>query len=178
MNNLTAGNAFIQQGHALSPQSDTFSHTHPDAVSAARTSTPQAQSQAKRVASSNGHAAASSSTPRRPKNAFDLYCTEKRGVVIADGTIDVERALAGGWQSLSSQEKDEWQHRYEELKKNASSEETLPAQVNVDTDRGTPTPVPASSRPLEDEDVEMSEAHSPTGEADAAGAGFTAVNRG
>ena len=184
MNNISdarPGAAFIQQGAAtLSPQSETFSHTHPDHSNPPRNATPQALPQ-KLLSGSNGHGpslpqASSTPPPRRPKNAFDLYCNETRSILmvqhrtqLAAGTYDIERSLAEGWQGLSSQEKEAVQQRFEQGKKTDSDKETK-RQPGADAEHGTPTPIPEPTKQVEDEDVEMGEdGQSPSGTGEAEG---------
>lgn len=174
------GSAFIQQGPVtLSPSSDAFSHTHPDPL---RNSTPRAQS-AKRQLPSNGthptpipsNLNATPSHPRRPKNAFDLYCNETSPALaeqykdeIVAGTYNVEAALAQGWSTLDPEKKAECSQRFEQTKRATELEKEggggLPRTAVFDA--------PADDG---DEDVEMGdEAGTPATEA----GGFTAVNQG
>ena len=127
----TIGAAFSQQGATLSPSSETFSHTQPP----------------KR----NGH------PTRRPKNAFDLYCSESLPFIDQEEGTDVERTLAEGWQGLSTAEKEAVQGRYEALKK------TLEVEIANGNSRVEET------KGGEDEDIEMG---------DETEGGSAAVNRG
>lgn len=186
------GAAFIQQGPVtLSPSSDAFSHTHPDGSQPLRNSTPQAQIQphsSKRHLATNGTVAGPTSnlasTPsqaRRPKNAFDLYCNESRPILatehqkeIAEGTYNIEQALAAGWSSLDAVRKADFMTRNEQLKRAAETEKDTggsssgPRQTVFDAEKRV------------DEDVEMGEDAEEAGTPSAAGelGGFTAVNRG
>lgn len=168
MNNLSEvrpGSAFIQQGPVtLSPASETFSHTHND-PSRPRTSTPQASTK-RAGGASNGYglnAPPSSTTPRRLKNAFDLFCNEMRSMLmvnkraeLAAGTYDLERGLAEGWRSLNDTEKAGYQQRFERQKKGLDAEKET--EGGQDADHGTPTPTGDAARQVTgDEDVEMEE---------------------
>ena len=95
----------------LSPSSDAFSHSQLE---------PQKESQA----SSRGGGATSNGIPKpakRPSNAFEIYCKDKRPVLqakykdqIAAGEFRLEEELARGWKDLPEKEKDEYQTRYEQ----------------------------------------------------------------
>lgn len=178
-----AGSAFIQQGpNNLSPGSDAFSHTHPDPV---RNSTPQSQP-VKRLLPTNSNGVSGTSTPaatsRKVKSGFELYVSDMRPSMeknnksaIADGTLNVEQSLARAWQDLPELEKQEYQTRFESIKKNNATAEkegstasAVPKQAVFDGEsRGGSTVATG-----DDEDVEMGE----EGETATEG-GFTAVNR-
>jgi non-histone protein 10 len=194
LNNLgdgRAGSAFIQQGPVtLSPSSDAFSHNPADQSNPPRNSTPQAQGSKRQLpGTSNGHTnpanLSPTPAPRRPKNAFDLYCIELSSILsvknrkgLADGTYDLEQELAKGWQSLDAPQKEDFQARFEKMKKEWDAEKETGGARRTDVERSTPTPAPAP-RQTEDEDVEMTEgAGSPSVASGADTGGFTAVNRG
>lgn len=136
---------------------------------------------AKRRLSANGRANPSSrtSSPKRPKNAFDVYCSDLRSVItvknrkaIADGSFDVERALAVGWQDMDEEQRGDFQRRFEEMKKASELEK------GGEASRGAAGYAGESKHAAEaDEDVEMGEdgddGSPPGGDA----GGFTAVNR-
>ncbi|RDL34324.1 putative HMG box-containing protein C10F6.08c [Venustampulla echinocandica] len=191
----SATNAFIQQGPVtLSPSSDAFSHTHHDS-NLGRNSTPQAQPSNRLLpTSSNGVAAknapTSTSTPpfRKPKSAFDLYCQDLRSVVavtnrkgLADGSYDIEEGLARGWRDMNEEQKNEFQSRFDKMKKGAGAEKdtvtapTAPKQAVTDGESRTDNA--AGTTNDADEDVEMGEDGDEPPAAPAEG-GFTAVNRG
>ncbi|KAK8066600.1 hmg box protein [Apiospora hydei] len=61
------------------------------------------------------------SAPKRPSNAFEIYCNDMRPVLqekhkdeIAAGEFRLEEELARGWKDLPQTEKDEFQARYEQ----------------------------------------------------------------
>jgi non-histone protein 10 len=89
---------------------------------------------------------------------------------IADGSFDVEKALAVGWKEIDEEQRATYQRKFEESKKPAEPEkgsETSKAAAGIE----------GESKPTEeaDEDVEMADdGESPAGDA----GGFTAVNRG
>lgn len=89
---------------------------------------------------------------------------------IADGSFDVEKTLASGWQDIEEDQRALYQKKFEESKKGAGPEKGSEApQASAGAE--------AEGKPAEeaDEDVEMADGESPpTGEA----GGFTAVNRG
>ncbi|TVY92066.1 hypothetical protein LAWI1_G003062 [Lachnellula willkommii] len=172
----SAGSAFIQQGpNTLSPSSDAFSHTHPDPV---RNSTPNSQIPKRllpTVSNVNGTPTpAGSSHQKRPKTAWDLFCSEMRPIVhknnqqaIVDGAFDVEGALARAWRELPEPEKQEYQIRIEAAKKqNAEATPIAPRQAIFDAESRAGSTVATA----DDEDVEM-------GDEIAVESGFTPVNR-
>ncbi|KAH8672059.1 putative HMG box-containing protein C10F6.08c [Tricladium varicosporioides] len=192
LNNLgeaSAGTAFIQQGPiTLSPSSDAFSHTHPDPN--VRNSTPQAQGKRLLPSTSNGPAPAASTSvgapPKKPKSAFDIYCNDMRSILavqnrkaIADGTFDMDAALARTWQNLADEQRDEFVQRFEQEKKQPGEKEpsvqaAVPRQAVFDGEsRGGSTVATA-----DDEDVEMTSDGEGKTQPPAAAGGFTAVNRG
>jgi non-histone protein 10 len=89
---------------------------------------------------------------------------------IADGSFDVEKQLAAGWQDIEEDQRALYQKKYEDSKKGAAPEkasETPRASAGAEGE-GKPTEEA-------DEDVEMADGDSPpAGDA----GGFTAVNRG
>ncbi|KAG9237007.1 putative HMG box-containing protein C10F6.08c [Amylocarpus encephaloides] len=188
----SAGSTFIQQGPVtLSPSSDAFSHTLPEST-AVRNSTPQAVA-SKRLLATNGVATIASgpasTPPRKIKSAFDSYCNESRSLLqtnnrraLADGTFDIEEALARGWRDLGEEQKLEHQKRYDEVKKSVSNEKSsgpapaAPKQTVFDSESRPASTAPTADEP--DEDVEMADDGDEPPQAAAAEAGFTAVNRG
>ncbi|KAI0013912.1 hypothetical protein F4779DRAFT_298483 [Xylariaceae sp. FL0662B] len=101
-----ASNAtFISQNLALSPSSDAFSHSQLDSQ----------KDHGGR--GTNGVA----KRPKRPSNAFEIYCNDTRPVLqaqhkdkIAAGEFRLEEELARGWKDLPEKEKEEFQVRYEQ----------------------------------------------------------------
>jgi hypothetical protein len=101
----------------------------------------------------------------KPKSAFELYSNDLRNVIIVqnrkacqEGSWEPEKALAQGWQALDEGQKEEFQRRYEALKKGWDAEKE-------GTGNGA-----GESR---DEDVEMGDGEEDVG---ADGSGFIAVN--
>ncbi|RWA09669.1 hypothetical protein EKO27_g5414 [Xylaria grammica] len=100
----TLGATFISQHlTTLSPSSDGFSHS-------------QLESQKEQGRATNG----SAKPPKRPSNAFEIYCNDTRPVLqaqhkdaIAAGEFRIEEELARGWKDLPEKEKEEFQARYE-----------------------------------------------------------------
>lgn len=99
----SAGPSFVSQTmRGLSPGSE-FSHG--DSFSGRPT---------------NGHHAVPK-PPKRPSNAFEIYCNDMRPVLqekhkdeIAAGEFRLEEELARGWKDLPDTEKEEFQTRYEQ----------------------------------------------------------------
>ncbi|XDG00524.1 hypothetical protein ABKA04_000139 [Annulohypoxylon sp. FPYF3050] len=97
---------FISQNlTALSPSSDAFSHSQIDS-----------QKDHGR-GGTNGIA----KRPKRPSNAFEIYCNDTRPILqaqnkekIAAGEFRLEEELARGWKDLPEKEKEAFQVRYEE----------------------------------------------------------------
>lgn len=82
-----------------------------------------------------------------------------------DPTYDVDSALARGWSSLDGDKKDEYNRKFEQLKRSA----------DVEKDNGASTSRPVAFDEA-GEDIEMGEDVATPGGAEAGG--FTAVNRG
>ncbi|KAI1212308.1 uncharacterized protein F4807DRAFT_415550 [Annulohypoxylon truncatum] len=97
---------FISQNlTTLSPSSDAFSHSQLDT-----------QKEHGR-GGTNGVA----KRPKRPSNAFEIYCNDTRPILqaqnkekIAAGEFRLEEELARGWKDLPEKEKEEFQIRYEQ----------------------------------------------------------------
>ncbi|KAI1373431.1 hypothetical protein F4677DRAFT_429591 [Hypoxylon crocopeplum] len=97
---------FINQNlTTLSPSSDAFSHSQLDSQ----------KDHGGR--SANGVA----KRPKRPSNAFEIYCNDTRPILqaqhkdkIAAGEFRLEAELARGWKDLPEKEKEEFQVRYEQ----------------------------------------------------------------
>lgn len=88
----------------LSPSSDGFSHS-------------QLESHKEQGRPTNGAA----KPPKRPSNAFEIYCNDTRPVLQAEhkdaitaGEFRLEEELARGWKDLPEKEKEEFQARYEQ----------------------------------------------------------------
>jgi non-histone protein 10 len=154
----------------LSPSSDVFSHTHPENGTKRQLA----------PSTSNGYSAIvqADAPPKRPKSAFDLYCNDMRSVItvsnrkaIADGTFDVERALATGWRDLEEPKREEFSRRFDELKREWEAEKAGGTDTIKGNDDDTETKTVEG-----DEDVEMGE-DGDADEANGEGAGFTAVNK-
>ncbi|KAI1505413.1 hypothetical protein F5X99DRAFT_367892 [Biscogniauxia marginata] len=101
----SANATFINQNlNTLSPSSDAFSHSQMD-------------SQKDQGRGANGAA----KPPKRPSNAFEIYCNDQRPLLqaqhkekIAAGEFRLEEELARGWKDLPEKEKEEFQARYEQ----------------------------------------------------------------
>lgn len=101
------GATFINQNlTTLSPSSDAFSHSHLETTR-------------------DSHAGRGTNgipkPPKRPSNAFEIYCNDTRPVLqaqhkekIAAGEFFVEEELARGWKDLPEEERKDFQARYEE----------------------------------------------------------------
>jgi non-histone protein 10 len=172
----------------VSPSSDAFSHTHLDS-NTVRNSTPQAIAQ-KRMLPTNGAVGPSLGTPvptpRKPKNPFELYCSDHRSRLmelnskgISQGTYDVDVELGRGWRDLNDEQKSDYQARFDKVKKGVSDKAPAAALPR-------PTALDAESRPASttataddaDEDVDMAEDGDETPSVVPAASGFTAVNSG
>ncbi|KAH9903675.1 hypothetical protein F4778DRAFT_735071 [Xylariomycetidae sp. FL2044] len=121
--------------------------------------------------------------PKRPSNAFEIYCIDTRPVLqannkekIASGEFRLEEELARGWKDLPGKEKDEYQTRYEhELVQWKEARDNYKRDVKHSTARDRSRardPSGRGSRPRfedtaqdtegdEDQDVEMAEAEIP-----------------
>ncbi|OLN83712.1 hypothetical protein CCHL11_09752 [Colletotrichum chlorophyti] len=140
-----------QTAATISPSSETFSHNQgPDAGRGADT-----QSSAR----TNGVA----KPPKRPGNAFDLYCADARPALEEkskdDADISIEEELARGWKDLPEAEKEEFQTRSEQemekyqKEKDAFAAKSKSAEPKGDEERDkSPDATRAASQ---DEDVEM-----------------------
>ncbi|KAI5862308.1 hypothetical protein GGS23DRAFT_571732 [Durotheca rogersii] len=106
-NSVGTSTTFINQNlTTLSPSSDAFSHSQLDSQK------------------DPGRNATNGTTPKRPKrpsNAFEIYCNDKRPVLQAQnkdqieaGEFRLEEELARGWKDLPDKEKEEFQARYEQ----------------------------------------------------------------
>ncbi|KAH8805679.1 putative HMG box-containing protein C10F6.08c [Xylogone sp. PMI_703] len=178
MNDRTSG-AFIQAGPvALSPSSDAFSHNNPDAKRPSATTNGHASSSNAANKNSNSPAA---QPPRRPRNAFELYCNDLRSVLtvknrkaIAEGKYDVEMELASGWRNLDATEQARFQDRFDAMKKGQQEGKDEPSAGEKDGEK-------SEQAEQGDEDVEMADEHEeaePEAENGAGGGGgFTAINR-
>ncbi|KAI0127574.1 putative HMG box-containing protein C10F6.08c [Xylariales sp. AK1849] len=87
--------------HQASPDSETFSHDYPAAHS------------------NGGVNTAIPKPPKRPSNAFEIYCNDTRPLLqaehkdkIAAGEYRLEEELARGWKDLPEDQKDDFQTRY------------------------------------------------------------------
>ncbi|KAI1814860.1 hypothetical protein GGS20DRAFT_585126 [Poronia punctata] len=102
---ITLGPTLTNQHRAtLSPRSDVFLQSQLDS--------PRDPSR-----STNGAA----KPPKRPSNAFEIYCNDTRPVLqaqhkeaIAAGEFRLEEELARGWKDLPEKAKEEFQTRYEQ----------------------------------------------------------------
>ncbi|KAI6087518.1 hypothetical protein F4821DRAFT_236009 [Hypoxylon rubiginosum] len=99
--------SFVPQSlNTLSPSSDAFSHSQMD-------------SQQRDHGSSRANGL--TKRPKRPSNAFEIYCNDTRPVLqsqhkdkIAAGEFRVEEELARGWKDLPEKDKEAFQVRYEQ----------------------------------------------------------------
>ncbi|KAI2613291.1 hypothetical protein GGR54DRAFT_616070 [Hypoxylon sp. NC1633] len=97
--------AFISQNlTTLSPSSDAFSHSQLDSLK-------------DHGRGANGVA----KRPKRPSNAFEIYCNDNRPILqaqnkdkIAAGEFRLEEELARGWKDLPEKEKDEFEDRFKQ----------------------------------------------------------------
>ncbi|KAL0931994.1 HMG box protein [Colletotrichum truncatum] len=143
-------NPLSQNAATISPSSETFSHTQGGDTS-----------QGADTARTNGVA----KPPKRPGNAFDLYCGETRPALEEkkkedDADLNVDEELARGWKDLPEGEKEEFQARSEkemakyQKEKDAFAAKSKSAEPKEEEDEREKTPeqAPAASQ---DEDVEM-----------------------
>ncbi|KAF6820978.1 HMG box protein [Colletotrichum sojae] len=145
-------NPLSQNAATLSPSSETFSHTQP------ADATHRADSQMSASARTNGVA----KPPKRPGNAFELYCSETRPSIEDkkkdDADLNIDEELARGWKDLPDGEKEEFQTRSEEemakyqKEKDAFAAKSKSAEPKDEERDKTPEQAPAASQ---DEDVEM-----------------------
>jgi hypothetical protein len=122
----------------LSPSnSDAFSHT--------QTAAPRPA-----VASTNGtKPPAVSETPKKPRNALELFVIENRSVLLStnrqlsrEGNYDVDKELAMKWQEMGPDGQSRYHHRFES------------GDYGV---QGAAPDSASKSRDTRDEDVEMGE---------------------
>ncbi|KXJ94676.1 hypothetical protein Micbo1qcDRAFT_232115 [Microdochium bolleyi] len=101
---------FISQNlGGLSPSSDAYSHSVLDHVPAEKVRG-RGRANGRRV-----------KMPKRPSNAFEIYCNDMRPTLreqnkekIESGEFRVEEELARGWKELSDEAKEEFKARYEQ----------------------------------------------------------------
>ncbi|KAK1462239.1 HMG box protein [Colletotrichum paranaense] len=142
-----------QTAATVSPSSETFSHTQ--GADATQGTDTQA------TARTNGVA----KPPKRPGNAFEMYCADTRPVLEEknkdDADANIEEELARGWKDLPEGEKEEFQTRSEEemakyqKEKDAFAAKSKSAEAKDEDEEErdkSPEPAPAASQ---DEDVEM-----------------------
>ncbi|KAI1074108.1 hypothetical protein F5B20DRAFT_564908 [Whalleya microplaca] len=105
-NNATSATFISQNLNALSPSSDAFSHSQLDS---------------QKDHGGRGGANGVAKRPKRPSNAFEIYCNDKRPVLqaqhkdqIAAGEFRLEEELARSWKDMPKPEKQEFQARYEQ----------------------------------------------------------------
>jgi hypothetical protein len=120
----------------------------------------------------------------RPKNAFDIYCAEKRPILysqhlisIQDGTYNLERTLSEGWRN--EPDKASYEIKFKAQKHPQEVNGAGPASQDVADVGGPPEAQNGPPSQRNDEDVEMAddgEEASHSG-ADGGASGFTAVNK-
>ncbi|WQF76345.1 Putative High mobility group box domain-containing protein [Colletotrichum destructivum] len=142
-----------QTAATISPSSETFSHTQ-GGGGGGRGGDTQASARTNGIAK----------PPKRPGNAFELYCADTRPVLEEksknDADVNVDEELARGWKDLPEGEKEEFQTRSEEEMAKyhkdkdafaAKSKNAEPKEDEEERDK-SPQEAPAASQ---DEDVEM-----------------------
>ncbi|KAJ0158638.1 hypothetical protein CTA2_11166 [Colletotrichum tanaceti] len=142
-----------QTAATVSPSSETFSHTQGGGGGGRRGDT-QASARTNGVAK----------PPKRPGNAFELYCADTRPVLEEksknDADVNVDEELARGWKDLPEGEKEEFQTRSEEemakyhKDKDAFAAKSKNAEPKEDEDERDKSPQEARAA-SQDEDVEM-----------------------
>ncbi|KAK2013001.1 HMG box protein [Colletotrichum eremochloae] len=134
-----------QTAATISPSSETFSHTQGgDTQVSART---------------NGVA----KPPKRPGNAFELYCADTRPALEEkskdDADVNVDEELARGWKDLPDGEKEEFQTRSEqEMAKYQKDKDAFAAKsksAEPKEEGGRAKSSEAAPAVSQDEDVEM-----------------------
>jgi len=156
-----AGTTFINNSlQTISPSSDAFSHGPLDSQSQTQ------QTQTQKEARTNGTAKG----PKRPSNAFELYCNDTRPGLKEkakeDSSLNVEEELARGWKDLPDEQREEFQTRYDEelaKYKQAKEESLQPPGPSEPAERSQSR---TADTPAQEEDVEMG--NSDTEEADGA----------
>ncbi|KAK1633644.1 hypothetical protein BDP81DRAFT_483202 [Colletotrichum phormii] len=142
-----------QTAATVSPSSETFSHTQGgDATQGTDTQ-------------ASAHTNGVAKPPKRPGNAFELYCADTRPALEEknkdDADANIEEELARGWKDLPEGEKEEFQTRSEEemakyqKEKDAFAAKSKSAEAKDEDEEErekSPEPAPAASQ---DEDVEM-----------------------
>jgi hypothetical protein len=101
--------------------------------------------------------------------------TVKNRKAIADGTFDVERALATGWREMDEEQRGEFQRRLEGMKRTSDAEK----EASVGGTGAGQSGFDGESRQTAeaDEDVEMGEDGDDGSRSGGEVSGFTAVNR-
>ncbi|KAK6209635.1 HMG box protein [Colletotrichum tabaci] len=143
-----------QTAATVSPSSETFSHTQGGGGGGGGGGDTQASARTNGIAK----------PPKRPGNAFELYCADTRPVLEEksknDADVNVDEELARGWKDLPEGEKEEFQTRSEEEMAKyhkdkdafaAKSKNAEPKEDEEERDK-SPQEAPAASQ---DEDVEM-----------------------
>lgn len=156
-----AGSTFIPQGPVtMSPSSDAFSHTHPEANSLPTAHVRRYPGQTRPTDPS------AFSDTKKPRSAFELYsATEKQAMSTTPGqSDDIDKALASGWRELDDSVKEEWQTVYDQRRAEWNREKQ--------SDEKQAAVSKASVAASPDKDVEMGE----DGESPAGDVGFNAVN--
>ncbi|KAJ9137253.1 Non-histone protein 10 [Pleurostoma richardsiae] len=165
------GSTFINQSvNTLSPSSDAFSHTHADSQKEPKDQKDGAEhedDEDEAAPSSSSRANGVSKPPKKPVNAFELYCADARPKLLADkeegdaGSSSIEEELARGWKDLPETEKEEYQTRHdEELAKYQKEKEAYEKKSKAEAAEAKAADPPAAESqaedtPARDEDVEM-----------------------
>ena len=102
----------------------------------------------------DGEANGVSESQKQPADAFELYCNENRDILEAkhkDGEEDlnIEEELSQGWKGLSSEEKEEYQAKFEK------ATEKAPEPKESSVEKKDASAEREKSQQKEDEDVEM-----------------------
>lgn len=113
----------------------------------------------------------------RPRNPFELFCTEMRSVImvqnrkeIADGNFDVDQTLSWKWRDLGVGGQKRYVDSFQAMNDAALKEDADAGGRVMGLDAAADTPE------AEGEDTEMPDEAEAVGEE--AEGGFTAVNRG
>lgn len=134
-----------QNAATISPSSETFSHTQ------------GGDSQPSASARTNGVA----KPPKRPGNAFDMYCADNRPALEEkkkdDADINIDEELARGWKDLPEGEKEEFQaHHEQEMVKYQKEKDAFTAKSkSADHKEEEREKTPDQPSASQDEDVEM-----------------------
>lgn len=147
----------------MSPSSDAFSHTHPEQNALPGAPVRRPPGQARSIDTNT------ITEGKKPRSAFELYSTMEKSNISAtaqgqkeqaEGTFDINQALASSWRDLDAAGKEEWQQLFE-ARKAEWNREKQPEEKQPTVIASKPAPTPDADPKAEipvAEDVEMADA--------------------